>query len=224
MAIFGRLLNAAPPLRCLPSLLCRSNVSFTSASSQMPAKPFAAGSLLAALQPVRCGSTASNRKFVKEVFGNPPQKATKRYSGVHMHPDRWRGYPAPIKRQGKVKPLPCFKQQPYDYHLGVGSNGGMYLMPPYPPRVNRTIPVRPTPDDRRNLWPTKVHKSYPLRWKNIEYQYEPALQRKPHGQGRLRYTGSVTRIEHSGKGKTSVTRVSHDARLLCNYDDKALLS
>eukprot|EP00971_Amphidinium_carterae_P250703 4976886-Amphidinium_carterae.1 len=120
--------------------------------------------------------------------------------------------------------MPSSKQKPYDYHLGAGSNGGMYWMPPYPPRVNRTVPVRPTPDDRRNHWPTKAHKSYPLRWKNVEYQYEPALQRKPYGDGRFRYTGPVTRIEHLGKGKTSVTRVTHDARLLGTFDDKALLA
>lgn len=152
------------------------------------------------------------------VFGFPPQKTSKAYTGIHCHPGRRNGYPRPRKRQGKMRRLPNVQLRQHDYHLSASSNGQFYWRPPYPPRVNRTIPVSPDPDPgegkkHKNFWPTQVHKQYPLKWRNIEYVYEPVLQRKPFGDPSQRWSGPVTRVVHTKRGKV-VTQVTHDARLL----------
>lgn len=155
------------------------------------------------------------------TFGFPPKFANKKETGIHCHPGMETGYKHPRVRSGKPKRLPNVKPRSYDFHVGPAANGFFYLKPPYPPRVNRTIDVNPP--GPKNHWPTKTHKDYPLRWKHIEYLYEPRLMRKPLGDGRLRWTGAVTRIEHLGDGKKAVSLESHDARLLENYDDLNLL-
>eukprot|EP00933_Yihiella_yeosuensis_P060441 TRINITY_DN63203_c0_g1_i1.p1 TRINITY_DN63203_c0_g1~~TRINITY_DN63203_c0_g1_i1.p1 ORF type:complete len:278 (+),score=25.32 TRINITY_DN63203_c0_g1_i1:42-836(+) len=148
------------------------------------------------------------------VFGFPPQKATKRYTGIHCHPGMLFGYRHPRKRQGKVRRLPNIRYSSVDYQLAGSSDGQFYLRPPYPPHVNRTIEVTPPWGARKNPWPTTVHKQYRLRWRNIEYNYVPQLTRKPHGSASNRWTGPVTRIEHLPGGKTNSQLVTHDARLL----------
>mmetsp|Transcript_35352 Transcript_35352/g.77317 ORF Transcript_35352/g.77317 Transcript_35352/m.77317 type:complete len:193 (+) Transcript_35352:62-640(+) len=145
-------------------------------------------------------------------FSFPPEIVTRQYTGYHCHPGMWKGYKNPQKRQGKEKKLPNVKLRSSDFHLGPAANGDFGWRVPYPPRVNRTIPVCPL--GKRNPWPTQEHKSYPLRWRNIEYTYEPRLTRKPHGTADQRWTGPVTRIEHVGQGKTVTELVTHDARLL----------
>eukprot|EP00811_Abedinium_folium_P011763 NODE_20895_length_777_cov_3.655385.p1 GENE.NODE_20895_length_777_cov_3.655385~~NODE_20895_length_777_cov_3.655385.p1 ORF type:complete len:195 (+),score=30.55 NODE_20895_length_777_cov_3.655385:101-685(+) len=145
------------------------------------------------------------------VFGFPPQRTNKKFKGIHCHPGRAFGFPKPQKRQGRRKRLPNVKIRPYEYRLAPSCDGQFYLVPPYPPRVNRTIEPEPI---RGNPWPTTVHKSYPLRWKNIEYLYEPRLMRKPFANGHQRWSGPVTRIEHRGRGKSVMELVTHDSRLL----------
>lgn len=157
---------------------------------------------------VRCFGKAKFTGF----FGDPPQRATKQFTGVHPHPGMIHGWKSPQKRRGKEKRLPNVKPRPYDYRIAPSGDGQFYFMAPYPPRVNRTID--PYPHGDKNKWPTKVHKKYPMRWKNIEYIYEPRLQRKPFANGHQRWTGPVTRIEHVGKKKTIKSLVTHDARLL----------
>eukprot|EP00931_Biecheleriopsis_adriatica_P074306 TRINITY_DN48394_c0_g1_i1.p1 TRINITY_DN48394_c0_g1~~TRINITY_DN48394_c0_g1_i1.p1 ORF type:complete len:260 (-),score=25.05 TRINITY_DN48394_c0_g1_i1:46-783(-) len=156
--------------------------------------------------------TQQSRGFA--VFGFPPQKATKRYTGMHCHPGMLFGYKNPIKRQGKVKRLPNIRLRSDDFSLSASHDGQFYLRPPYPPRVNRTIEVTPPWGAKENPWPTKVHKSYKMRWRNVEYVYVPQLTRKPHGSASQRWTGPVTRIERLQNGKTSSSLVSHDARIL----------
>mmetsp|Transcript_33911 Transcript_33911/g.93798 ORF Transcript_33911/g.93798 Transcript_33911/m.93798 type:complete len:186 (-) Transcript_33911:278-835(-) len=151
------------------------------------------------------------------VFGFPPQKATKSYTGIHCHPGRAFGYPNPIKRQGKVRRLPNIRLTPDEYRLGASTDGQYYWRPPYPPKVNRTIEVLPPWGAKINPWPTKVHKTYKLRWRNIEYMYVPQLTRKPHGHALQRWTGPVTRVEHLGGGKNTTSLLTHDARLLGHY-------
>ncbi|CAE8637169.1 unnamed protein product [Polarella glacialis] len=148
------------------------------------------------------------------VFGFPPEKATKRYTGIHCHPGMLFGYKHPRKRQGKVKRLPNVRLSPGDFNIGASGDGQFYLRPPFPPRINRTIEVLPPWGAKKNPWPTLTHKNYKMRWRNIEYVYVPQLTRKPHGSASMRWTGPVTRLEHLGNGKTTSTLVTHDARLL----------
>jgi len=107
-----------------------------------------------------------------------------------------RGYKRPTRRVMKSpERLPNIKTRSHEYTLGMSNNGTYNLIPPYPPRVNRTIEVTPSKGDKRNHWPTQEHKDYPLRWKNVEYKYTPILRMKPHGGDR--WTGKVERIDHS---------------------------
>lgn len=140
------------------------------------------------------------------------EKQSLRASLAILHRGMIHGWKSPQKRRGKEKRLPNVKPRPYDYRIAPSGDGQFYFMAPYPPRVNRTID--PYPHGDKNKWPTKVHKKYPMRWKNIEYIYEPRLQRKPFANGHQRWTGPVTRIEHVGKKKTIKSLVTHDARLL----------
>merc|ERR1719229_145654 len=151
---------------------------------------------------------------VAKVFGYPPEPVTKRYSGVHCHPGMVFGYKRPIKRQGKVKRLPNVRLKSTDYEVCSGRDGSFNLMPPWPPRVNRTIEVTPPWGGKINPWPTHEHKKYPMRWKNIEYEYTPRLMRKPHGHSSQRWSGPVTRIEHHAGNRKTKTMVTHDYRLL----------
>eukprot|EP00929_Paragymnodinium_shiwhaense_P096825 TRINITY_DN58545_c0_g1_i1.p2 TRINITY_DN58545_c0_g1~~TRINITY_DN58545_c0_g1_i1.p2 ORF type:complete len:193 (-),score=24.09 TRINITY_DN58545_c0_g1_i1:111-689(-) len=152
--------------------------------------------------------------FKRFDYGFPPQKSNRKYKGIHCPPGRVFGYPNPRKRQGTGNPLPNRKLQADEFHLSTGATGNFYWRPPYPPRINRTIAPDPPADTKRNLWPTKVHKKYPLRWKNVEYEYEPQMLRKPIANRSERWSGPVHRIEHHGKGKSTKTLVTHDARLL----------
>ncbi|CAK9026461.1 unnamed protein product [Durusdinium trenchii] len=148
------------------------------------------------------------------VWGFPPRLVTPNFGGPHMHPNRLRGYPNPIKRNpDKVRRLPNVKLKRFDYSLTTSADGLFYLRPPYPPRINRTIECEPPGKAKKNPWPTTVHKDYKLKWKNIEYIFVPELTRKPHGTPQRRWTGPVTRVEHR-EGKAKVTMVTHDARLL----------
>mmetsp|Transcript_82924 Transcript_82924/g.173623 ORF Transcript_82924/g.173623 Transcript_82924/m.173623 type:complete len:270 (-) Transcript_82924:154-963(-) len=159
-------------------------------------------------------SVGGMRSFCKGVFGYPPQRITKKYSGMHCHPGRPFGYPHPRKRQGKVKRLPNVRLRSYDYDILPDATGGYRHRPPYPPRVNRTIPVQPPYGAKKNPFPTTEHKTYRMRWKNIEYTYQPRLMRKPFGDGTQRWSGPVTRIEHHPGGHKTTTLVSHDRRLM----------
>lgn len=106
-----------------------------------------------------------------------------------------RGYKRPTRRvMRSAERLPNTKTRPHEFSLGISSNGTYNLIPPYPPRVNRSIEVFPSKTDKRNHWPTKDHKDYPLRWKDVEYKYTPVLKMKPHGGDR--WTGRIERIEH----------------------------
>ncbi len=111
-----------------------------------------------------------------------------------------RGYKRPTRRVMKSpERLPNIKTRSHEYTLGMSNNGNYNLIPPYPPRVNRTIDVIPAKGDKRNHWPTQEHKDYPLRWKNIEYKYTPVLRMKPHSGDR--WTGKIERIDHSSDTK-----------------------
>jgi hypothetical protein len=93
--------------------------------------------------------------------------------------------------------LPNIKTRPNEFSVSVSSNGNFNLIPPYPPRVNRSIEVYPPKGDKRNHWPTQEHKEYKLRWKNIEYKYVPTLRMKPHGGDR--WTARIERIDNDSK-------------------------
>ena len=106
-----------------------------------------------------------------------------------------RGYKRPTRRVMKSpERLPNIRTRAQEYMPGMSANGTFNLLPPYPPRVNRTIEVYPAKGDKRNHWPTQEHKNYPLRWKNVEYKYTPVLRMKPHGGDR--WTSIIERIEH----------------------------
>jgi hypothetical protein len=108
-----------------------------------------------------------------------------------------RGYKRPTRRVMKSpERLPNIRLRPADYSVSVSANGTFGLIPPYPPRVNRTIEVHPPKGDKRNHWPTQEHKPYNLRWRNIDYKYTPVLRLKPHGGDR--WTGRYERIVKSG--------------------------
>ena len=149
-------------------------------------------------------------------WGFPPRKSTGLHGGMHCHPGRERGYPNPIKRQpGKVRRLPNVKLKSFDYSVSVAGDGTHHLRPPFPPRVNRTIDVEPQEAHKtKNPWPTKAHKDYKLKWRNIEYVFVPELTRKPHGTPSRRFAGPVTRIEYVQNGKPKTSLVTHDVRLL----------
>lgn len=104
-----------------------------------------------------------------------------------------RGYKRPTRRVMKSpERLPNVRTKSSEYTVGVSANGTYSLIPPYPPRVNRTIDVFPAKGDKRNHWPTQEHKQYPLKWKNVEYKYTPVLRMKPHGGDR--WTGKIERV------------------------------
>jgi hypothetical protein len=103
-----------------------------------------------------------------------------------------RGFKRPSRRLMKSpERLANFRLRSEDFSVGVSANGAFNLLPPYPPRVNRTIEVYPPKGDKRNHWPTQEHKSYRLRWKNVEYEYTPVLRMKPNGGER--WTGKFER-------------------------------
>lgn len=109
-----------------------------------------------------------------------------------------RGYKRPSRRVMKSpERLPNIKPRAREYIVGMSGNGTYNMMPPYPPRGNRSIEVSPAKGDKRNHWPTQEHKDYPLRWKNVEYKYTPVLRMKPHGGDR--WTGTIERIDKSSK-------------------------
>ena len=109
-----------------------------------------------------------------------------------------RGYKRPTRRVMKSpERLPNIRTRAREYTPGMSANGNFNMLPPYPPRVNRTIEVFPKKGDKRNHWPTQDHKDYPLRWKNITYKYTPILRMKPHGGDR--WTGKIERIDHKSK-------------------------
>mmetsp|Transcript_103311 Transcript_103311/g.267170 ORF Transcript_103311/g.267170 Transcript_103311/m.267170 type:complete len:215 (-) Transcript_103311:63-707(-) len=163
---------------------------------------------------ILCAAMQQRGFAAARIFGFPPEKARHRYSGIHCHPDKAFGYKHPQKRQGDAKRLPNVRLKPYDFELSHSADGQFYWRTPYPPRVNRTIEVTPPWGARKNPWPTHEHKNYVMRWRNIEYVHVPQLTRKPHGQGRQRWAGPVTRVEHLPNGKKSATMITHDKRLL----------
>ncbi|PHJ22070.1 hypothetical protein CSUI_004087 [Cystoisospora suis] len=65
-----------------------------------------------------------------------------------------------------------------DFSLVRSSNGTYRLLPPYPPRVNRTIEAYPPSSNRFYA----LNRDYRLQWKNIEYRYTPQLQPRPWGR------------------------------------------
>jgi len=89
-----------------------------------------------------------------------------------------------------IRALPNRKTRANEYRIGTVSSGVYSLLPPYPPRVNRTI--KPYPANN----PHKNDREYLLRWKHIEYKFQPKLLPKP-----WKYTGawggSIIRIDHN---------------------------
>ena len=102
-----------------------------------------------------------------------------------------RGHKQPTRRVMKSpERLPNVRTRAREFTVAASATGTFNLIPPYPPRVNRSIEVYPS--DKRK--PAQVHKAFPLRWKNVEYQHTPVLRMGPH-QGD-RWTGRFVRIEH----------------------------
>lgn len=50
-----------------------------------------------------------------------------------------------------------------DFSLTTANDGAYFLRPPYPPRINRTLPAAASGRAKKNPWPTTVHKDYKLR-------------------------------------------------------------
>merc|ERR1719327_895595 len=76
----------------------------------------------------------------------------------------------------------------------------------YPPRTNRTIQVFNRQQSVPKWTKDIQHPTFPMRWKNIEYKFEPQLMRKPYGR-KGRWGGAITRIEHHSKDHSSPTLV-----------------
>ncbi|CBZ56219.1 hypothetical protein NCLIV_066440 [Neospora caninum Liverpool] len=83
-----------------------------------------------------------------------------------------------------------------DFAVARRADGGFHLVPPYPPRINKTI--EPYPPSAGNYY--ELHRHYKLKWKNIEYQYVPKMMPRPWGRAGP-WGGELVRIFHKRSKK-----------------------
>lgn len=90
----------------------------------------------------------------------------------------------------------------HEFHVaGSGPGGTFNLVPPWPPHINRTI--RPWPNPSYEFLDKK---KFPLRYKNIEIQYQPSLIPGPHTITSP-IGGKMERIVHPIKNTLKPARV-----------------
>nr|CEL78651.1 TPA: hypothetical protein BN1205_001085 [Toxoplasma gondii VEG] len=78
-----------------------------------------------------------------------------------------------------------------DFCVVRRADGGFHLVPPYPPRINRT--VEPYPPSAGNFY--ELNRQFKLQWKNVEYQFVPKLLPRPWGRAGP-WGGDLVRIFH----------------------------
>ena len=95
-----------------------------------------------------------------------------------------RGYKRPTRRAMKSpERFPNVRTRAREYTVGASANGNFNLIPPFPPRPNRSM--------------GGSDKSFPLRWKNVEYRCTSMLRLPPHGGDR--WSTRFDRVEVSKK-------------------------
>ena len=115
---------------------------------------------------LRQGSSSSSTGIASSSISGP-YTTQRRWNPSTILPGgrkRMYGFSKPFRRPvDKVPRLPAIKPRWYDFKPAVNSNGYMILQAPYPPKINRTIQC--LPEGFANEWPTKQHKTYPLKWR-----------------------------------------------------------
>ncbi|CEM22734.1 unnamed protein product [Vitrella brassicaformis CCMP3155] len=110
-------------------------------------------------------------------------------------------------RRKKITPfkrMPNIAPRREDFRVAQAAGGYFHLQAPWPPHINKTC--EPFPPAHRNRF--TLNRKYPLRWRNVEYLYEPRQLPRPRTDGI--WGGEIIRIVHPPK-KTKEERVKERA-------------